>query len=330
MATNTNQSSGNEADWIIRTNGLTKSYRGAKRNAVDGLDITIERETIHGILGPNGAGKTTTLSLLCGLLKPDKGKIDFGPGLETSRRREVIGYVPQELALYSKLTGKGNLKFFGHLYGVRGAALEKKVMGLLDMVGLTDRAGDLAQTYSTGMLRRLNLAAGLVSDPKIILLDEPTVGIDPQSRNRIFETIFGLRQQGVTVLYTTHYMEEATKLCNTIAIMDHGKIVLDGNPRTLVEQFGYCDIEYQLDGNPTVFVQELEKIELIAKTQVEKKSLHVSVKGESDKLQALDIISNTAKSCKLNLVLKNVMEPNLESLFLDITGRKLRDGGEEN
>ena len=220
--------------WIIRTEGLCLRYRGSNADAVHDLAITIPKGTIHGILGPNGAGKTSTLSMLCGLLEPTSGTIEFSDDID----RQSIGIVPQDLALYTGLTGRENLQFFGRLYGITGDEAGKRIDSLLSMVGLEDRADDRVRRYSTGMKRRLNLAAGLVHSPTILLLDEPTVGIDPQSRNRILEAVIELGKNGTSILYTTHYMEEVSRLCDAIAIMDHGRVILEGEPAALEAEHG--------------------------------------------------------------------------------------------
>jgi len=239
--------------WIIRTEGLSLRYRGASDEAVAGLDISIEKGTIHGILGPNGAGKTSTLSMLCGLLSPTSGRVLFSDDVDASAVKRSIGFVPQDLALYPGLTGRENLAFFGRLYGVAGQTARNRIDALLDMVGLSDRASDPVRRYSTGMKRRLNLAAGLVHSPPILLLDEPTVGIDPQSRNRILEAVLELKGKGASILYTTHYMEEASRLCDVVSIMDRGKILLEGEPAALVAEHGHkrADVEPSLE---TIFL----------------------------------------------------------------------------
>ena len=222
------------AGWIIRTEGLSLRYRGSDADAVHDLEISIEKGTIHGILGPNGAGKTSTLSMLCGLLAPTRGRVRFSEGVD----RRSIGLAPQDLALYPGLTGRENLAFFGRLYGVTGKEAGRRIDELLEMVGLEERGGDRVRRYSSGMKRRLNLAAGLVHSPTILLLDEPTVGIDPQSRNRILEAVLELRRTGASILYTTHYMEEASRLCDAIAIMDRGTVILEGEPSALEGEHG--------------------------------------------------------------------------------------------
>ena len=208
--------------------------------AVDGLSLEVRRGEVFGLLGPNGAGKSTTISLCVGLIAPDSGRVAInGSGDPTDAAiRQAIGVAPQALALYDLLSGEENLRFFGEVYGLAGARLAERVASSLDFVGLTDRQRDRVGTYSGGMKRRLNLAAALVHDPQLILLDEPTVGVDPQSRHQIFENIRELKRLGRTVVYTTHYMEEAERLCDRVAIIDRGKLLALGPVAELVEAHG--------------------------------------------------------------------------------------------
>ena len=196
--------------------------------AVDGVSLSLQPGELLGLLGPNGAGKTTTVSLLAGLLPPDRGEVlvdDHRLVGDADPVKRRIGLVPQEVALYEELTARDNLRFFGGLYGFRGAVLQRVVAAALELVGLADRGRDRVSTYSGGMKRRLNLAAGLLHDPDILLLDEPTVGVDPQSRHAIFENLQSLKRRGKAILYTTHYMEEAERLCDRIVVMDHGQVI---------------------------------------------------------------------------------------------------------
>jgi ABC-2 type transport system ATP-binding protein len=310
---------------MIKTRNLSKQYPGSKGKAVNDINLSIPEGTIYGILGPNGAGKTTTLSMLCGLMKPDVGEIEFAGGFGSRELRKHIGYVPQDLALYRKLTGRHNLSFFGRMYGVNGDYRKKRIHDLLAMVGLEERADDLVLTYSTGMMRRLNLAIGLMHEPRILLLDEPTVGIDPQSRNCIFESVLTLKQQGVTMLYTTHYMEEASKLCDLVAIMDHGKIVVEGNPKELVAHYGLYKIDLALGSYEKDFLKSVMKGDHILDVLKTDNGLTVVAKSDNGGLGVVDKIKQMAQSHGVSMALKSIREPNLESLFLDITGRGLRD-----
>ena len=198
--------------------------------AVDDVSFSVEGGQLVGLLGPNGAGKTTTVSIVAGLVTPDKGEVLVaGAALrgDTDPKKRKIGLVPQDLALYDELSARANLRFFGALYSLSGADLDKAIAASLGLVGLADRARDLVKTFSGGMKRRLNLAAGLLHDPEILLLDEPTVGVDPQSRNAIFENLEELKGRGKALLYTTHYMEEVERLADRIVVIDHGRVIAD-------------------------------------------------------------------------------------------------------
>ena len=313
--------------WIIRTEGISKGYKGAKRKAVDGLSLIVPKGTIYGILGPNGAGKTTTLSMLCGLLEPDEGTIELAPEIAGKRAKTRIGYVPQELALYAKLTARENLMFFGRLYSIYGVALTSRVDELLELVGLEDRADDQVFTYSTGMQRRLNLAIGLIQKPEIILLDEPTVGIDPQSRNCIFEAVEELRRKGVSILYTTHYMEEASRLCDRIAIMDEGRVILEDDPRDAVLAHGRYQLEFELDGDADDLSGEIEALDTILAVEERDQMLTVYLDDRADTMSVARSVIETAAGQGVSATLNSMREPDLESLFLDLTGKTLRDAG---
>jgi ABC-2 type transport system ATP-binding protein len=213
---------------MLQARGLRKSF--GELRAVVGVSLTLEPGRILGLLGPNGAGKTTTVSMLTGLVTPDAGEVliaghRLAGDADSMKRR--IGLVPQDLALYEELSARANLRFFGGLYGLAGLPLDRAVAAALELVGLADRAADRVATYSGGMKRRLNLAAGLLHDPDVVLLDEPTVGVDPQSRHAIFDNLEHLKGRGKALLYTTHYMEEAERLADRIVIMDHGRVIAD-------------------------------------------------------------------------------------------------------
>jgi ABC-2 type transport system ATP-binding protein len=227
---------------VLTLENVRKTYRRGADTvaAVDGLSLTVERGEVLGLLGPNGAGKSTTVNLAIGLLSPDSGRVAVeGSGSPTDpavRRR--LGVAPQALALYDLLSGEENVRFIGELYGLTGARLQESVHKALEFVGLLDRRRSQAGTYSGGMKRRLNLAAALVHDPELLLLDEPTVGVDPQSRNQIFDNILTLKRLGRTIIYTTHYMEEAERLCDRSAVIDRGRLLALGTVQELLDTHG--------------------------------------------------------------------------------------------
>jgi ABC-2 type transport system ATP-binding protein len=213
---------------MLQAMNLRKTYGALV--AVDDVSLTLENGRILALLGPNGAGKTTTVSMIATIVRPDRGEIRIdGTRLDgdTDAAKRKLGIVPQDLALYEELSARDNLRFFGSLYNIGGAELDRAVAAALEMVGLIDRARDRVKVFSGGMKRRLNLAAGLLHDPDILLLDEPTVGVDPQSRNAIFDNLEQLKKQGKALLYTTHYMEEAERLADRIVVIDHGKVIAD-------------------------------------------------------------------------------------------------------
>ena len=281
---------------MLNLANVRKSY--GKLVAVDGLSLSIRKGELFGLLGPNGAGKSTTVSLAVGLLAPDAGTVTIeghGNPVEPEVRRR-IGVAPQALALYDLLTGEENLRFFGQVYDLSGARLAERVKWSLDFVGLTDRRGDRVGGYSGGMKRRLNLAAALMHDPELLLLDEPTVGVDPQSRNKIFESIEALHRDGRTVIYTTHYMEEAERLCDRVAIVDAGKLLALGTLDELLAAHG---------GPPTLIVQS---------------------NGEEQRLQTAEPLAELNRIATRTPIERFQMErPTLEQVFLRLTGRSLRD-----
>jgi ABC-2 type transport system ATP-binding protein len=222
------------------------TYRGNREPSLAGLDLTIPAGALFGLLGPNGAGKTTAISIMSTILKPSAGTVRiFGLDTRKEKRRvkALLGLVPQELALYQPLTANENLRFFGRLYGLSGPELKRRIAECLEFVGLADRGDQLVHTFSGGMKRRLNLAAGILHQPKLLFLDEPTVGIDAQSRNLILDRLAHLNQQGTTMIYTTHYMEEAERLCSEVAIIDMGKVIAGGRPAELIRAGGHCTLQ---------------------------------------------------------------------------------------
>jgi ABC-2 type transport system ATP-binding protein len=231
------------ADEILRVRRLVKRYPGSAAPAVNGLDFTVAPGECFGLLGPNGAGKTTAISVICTLLRPTSGSVEVC-GIDAQRDpvavRRVIGLAPQDVALYTSLTARENLEYFGRLCGLSGRTLQSRIEECLALVGLEDTSEKRVSTFSGGMRRRANLAAAILHAPRVLLLDEPTVGIDAQSRNLILDNLRVLRAAGMTLVYTTHYMEEAAQLCDRIAIIDQGSLVASGEPQALVGRIDGC------------------------------------------------------------------------------------------
>lgn len=312
-------------EWHIRAEGLRKRYPKADKDAVHDVSLEIRRGAVFGLLGPNGAGKTTTLSMLSGLIEPDSGSIWFAGNHSPKQLKHRIGFVPQNLALYYRLTARENLAFFGQLYGVKGAKLKKRSEELLEVAGLADRADERVERYSTGMQRRLNLVIGLLHDPEIVLLDEPTVGIDPQSRNRIFELVLELGGRGVTTLYTTHYMEEASLLCDCVAIMDHGKVLLKDSPKAMVERIGQYRVDLAVKSPPEALSGQIREMEGVSEVSLDETLLTATISEHEAVMALVQAVPELAERYGVVIKLRRVVEPSLESVFLSLTGRMLRD-----
>ena len=280
----------------------------------------------YGLLGPNGAGKTTTIRVVCGLLAPDAGTVTVA-GLPvtatTTEAKARIGYVPQEVSLYPDLTARENLRFFGRLYRLRGPALRQRVDEVLELINLTDRGDDRVESYSGGMKRRLNIGASLLHRPELLVLDEPTVGVDPQSRHAIMESIAALGSAGLAVLYTTHYMEEAERLCDRVGIIDHGHLVAEGTHRELVARVGEKDrIRLSAIGSLARFAEECRRIEGIEQVDVADSSVQlIAVDGR----RRLAEVLAAAVSAGTSVRSVEVDEPDLEAVFLHLTGTALRE-----
>ncbi|MFL5763261.1 MAG: ABC transporter ATP-binding protein [Bacteroidia bacterium] len=230
----------------IEVQNLIKIYKGAHSPAVNNVTFNIESGSIFGLLGPNGAGKTTTISILCGLRRASAGKVSVF-GLELKKQREkakqLIGVVPQEIALYPSLTAYENLQYIGNMYGLRGESLKKKIRTHLEIVGLLDQEKNFVENFSGGMKRRINLLAGILHEPKLLFLDEPTVGVDVQSRNVITELLRDLNKKGCTIIYTSHLMEEAQSLCTDIVVIDNGTVIAQGKPKAMIKEYGVENLE---------------------------------------------------------------------------------------
>ena len=310
---------------MVEAVGLTRRYPGASAPAVDAISFTVDEGEIFGLLGPNGAGKTTLISILSCLTPPDGGSAQVG-GRDLVRDQNAVkrmtGLVPQELALYPSLSARQNLLCFGGLYGLRGADLLANISRVLAMVGLADRANDRVETLSGGMKRRINIAAGLLHAPRVLFLDEPTVGVDPQSRNFIFEGIEALRQAGMTIIYTTHYMEEAQRLCDRVAIVDQGRVIALDTPRALIDAHGGVVMLVVEGGDAARAAQALAGLEGIVRASAADGRILAQSRNPAAILgRVVEVI--TAAGLQIRAV--EILEHNLESVFLDLTGRRLRD-----
>ncbi|GAA3538145.1 linearmycin resistance ATP-binding protein LnrL [Nonomuraea rosea] len=310
-------------DEILKCHELRKKF--GDLTAVDDVSFTIESGETYGLLGPNGAGKTTTISMIAGILERDGGDVSISgrPHSTTSTwGKKQIGYVPQDLALYPDLTARENLRFFARLYGLRRAEARPRIDEVLEVVGLTDRANDPVKDYSGGMKRRLNIGVGLLHRPPLLILDEPTAGVDPQSRNAILESVSALTGEGVAVLYTTHYMEEAERLCDRIGIIDLGRIKAEGTRRELVGLVGELDRISLTADDGAKAVPALEALPEVRKVSHHESHLEVMVE---DARQSLTTVLAAATAAGTVVRAVEVHEPNLESVFLHLTGKALRD-----
>jgi ABC-2 type transport system ATP-binding protein len=294
--------------------------------AVRGVSFEIREGETYGLLGPNGAGKTTTISMVCGLLEADAGEVLVcGERLTTHSvsERAAIGYVPQELAIYPDLNARENLHFFARLYGLSPSAADARVDEVLAVIGLTDRAQEQTKAFSGGMQRRLNIGIGLLHRPRLLILDEPTVGVDPQSRNAILESVASLSAEGMAVLYTTHYMEEAERLCDRIGIVDLGELKAEGTRAELVALVGEHDrVELEGTGDLEAAARACERIAAVQAASVGDGSIELIVDGARGVLPEL---LRVAADGGLSATSVEVYEPDLEAVFLHLTGRALRD-----
>ena len=307
---------------MIEVKNLQKSYGNLQ--AVKGVSFTAKKGSVFGLLGPNGAGKSTAISCISGLFKPTAGHIKVGGhDILTApvKAKASLGIVPQDLAIYEDLTAIDNLTYWGAAYGLSGDKLKKRVAHILDRIGLTDRGKDLPKKYSGGMKRRLNFGCGLVHEPKVLLLDEPTVGVDPQSRERLFDLVKEEKAKGTCVLYTTHYMEEAEKLCDELAIIDHGEIIAAGTLKQLRAQVGQKDV-IQLAGS--FDVTKVEKAIAKLKADVLGLTPESVMIGINDGARQLPAVLKAISATKADIRDTRLSEANLESLFLKLTGKELR------
>ncbi len=308
---------------MIEISGLRKQF--GQLVAVQDVSFTAPAGKIFGLLGPNGAGKSTTINCIAGLLRPTSGQVRvLGHDVvnEPIAARRWLGVVPQELALYEDLSARENLRFWGGAYGLRGGALEQRVNTVLAAVGLADRADDRPSAFSGGMKRRLNFACGIVHEPKVLLLDEPTVGVDPQSRERLLEQVREQVSAGACVLYTTHYMEEAEALCDELAIVDHGRVIADGTLDELRSMMGERDV-LRVTGRfvPEAVHRAIEPLEDIEVLQADDALVQLSAERASRRLpELLSVLARAGGEIQETTLTR----PNLESLFLRLTGKALR------
>jgi len=309
---------------MIEVQNLGKSYGSTV--AVNNVSLTIKKGELFGLLGPNGAGKSTMIHMLAGLLAPDGGRVVFSAFSQAGGPRDIrriLGLVPQDLAFYQNYTALENVRFFGGLYGLRGKALSSAAETALEFAGLTETGKKPAKSFSGGMKRRLNIACGIVHDPEIIILDEPTVGIDPQSRNHILRSVEKLHREGRTIIYTTHYMEEAEQLCSDIAILDKGKIIAQGSQEELKLLIrDSSQVTFTLRQPEMVDFDAFRKIPGVQFVECIDLNLRVTSEVGIGNLNML-----TAEVNRQNLAIIQIASdsPSLETVFLNLTGRSLRD-----
>ncbi len=311
---------------ILEVQDLAKNYGDFP--AVKGINFDIKEGEIFSLLGPNGAGKTTTISMLSTLYEPSSGDATIG-GHSISKDpmavKQVIGVVPQELALYEDLTAKENLLFWGQMYGLSGKSLNSRVDEVLEQIGLVDKAKNRVKTYSGGMKRRVNIGVGLLHKPRLLFMDEPTVGIDPQSRRAILDTVKDLNQKGMTVLYTTHYMEEAEELSDRVGIIDHGELIAIGTQAELTKQVGQTDtliLHINENDDPYALAESIKGLDGVLEANAISGEVSVITPDAEEVLAA---VVGTANERGLKIRSIDIREPNLEAVFLHLTGRALRD-----
>lgn len=324
---------------ILEVENLVKKF--GELQAVKGVSFTVEEGEIFGLLGPNAAGKTTTISMLTGVIEPTSGTARVG-GYDVLKQpyetKRMIGLVPQDIALYPTLSARANLKFFGSIYGLHGKELEARVDDVLKVVALTDRQKEPVEKFSGGMKRRVNIAAGLVHQPRVLFLDEPTVGVDPQSRNHIFESVQKLnKEQGTTIIYTSHYMEEVELLCNRVAIIDQGEIIAMDTIKNLIAMLGGGVIQFGLSKVDDGLLEQMETIPAVKSVSLithlepggdgdpeDSKSSLVKIEAENSQQAVVNIIGFLGDQ-DLHITSLEILQPNLESVFLHLTGKKLRE-----
>lgn len=309
---------------MLKVENLYKNYGNIR--AVDGISFEVKRGEVFGLLGPNGAGKSTTISIISTLVPPTKGEIIFeGESILKNPKniRQKLGVVPQDIALYPTLSGYENLRFWGNLYGLKGQELKQRINETANIIGLHERLKDKVEKYSGGMKRRLNIGAALLHMPDLLIMDEPTVGIDPQSRSHILDTVLKLNDRGITIIYTTHYMEEAENLCSRICIMDEGKIIASGTQQELVELVKEkTQINIKLDSINDSILDSFKNIPGIIDAKIDEDI--IILYGENGDILLAQIIAKVSEH-KNRIQSIDVKKPNLEAVFLHLTGKALRD-----
>lgn len=309
---------------MLKINNLKKNY--GEIQAVKGVHLEVNKGEIVGLLGPNGAGKSTTISMISTLIKPDAGSVEF-KGIDVLKDpkpiQKVLGIVPQEIALYPTLTGYENLKFWGSAYGLKGSALKDKIEVVSEIIGIKDRLKDKVEKYSGGMRRRINIGAALLHDPELLIMDEPTVGIDPQSRNHILETIKQLNEKGMSIIYTSHYMEEVEFLCDRIYIMDEGVVIAEGTKESLISSVnGEKQVIVTYAEDPNGIKDRLNELPQVERIEVEGEVLTLYTHSNENMMKKIIEISS---EFDIEMISIDVEKPNLESVFLHLTGKALRD-----
>jgi linearmycin/streptolysin S transport system ATP-binding protein len=311
-------------DAVLECEDLRKTF--GERIAVDGVGFTIAAGETYGLLGPNGAGKTTTISMVCGLLRRDDGRVTLqGRELDTGTVdvKADVGFVPQEIAIYPDLTARENLRFFGKLYGLSGSELDGRIDRLLETLGLADRGNDRTEAFSGGMKRRLNIGLGMLNEPAVLVLDEPTVGVDPQSRNAILDAVEALASQGMAVLYTTHYMEEAERLCDRVGVLDEGVLKAEGTLRELTSLVGEHD-RLRIDARGDLAAAAAAARTVTGVSEAVPRDGGLDVLAEDARASLAEIV-RAIDGTGAGIISMEVQEPNLEAVFLHLTGKALRD-----
>lgn len=309
---------------MLQINNLKKYFKNIK--AVDDISFTVEKGDIFGLLGPNGAGKSTTISMIATLLAPDSGQILYNSIDIVQNPRllqKSLGLVPQDIALYPSLTGLENLKFWGRAYGLSGTALTKRIEYISEIIGIKERLKDRVKKYSGGMKRRLNIGAALLHEPKLIIMDEPTVGIDPQSRNHILDTVKELTKNDTTIIYTSHYMEEVELLCNNLCIMDNGRIIASGTKDEIIKSVGAkSELELKLSKHDKQLAEAIASAQGVVKASTEGEI--ISIIADDAEKASREVLALAGKS-SASIVSFEIKRTSLETVFLNLTGRALRD-----